>query len=160
MIKIRVGTFETNSSSVHTLVLSKDGFEACKIPVKRKKIDGEFKKFLVVRLSEFGKDYRLYNTQEEKLSYLVTISYLTDGGGCYDIDRMKETYAYQIMEKEICKYCNCDGFLIDENSIDEAGIDHQTLTDYYSVSDFESIMGIDYVTFVFNKYAALKTNCD
>lgn len=158
MIKKRSSVFETNSSSVHSLVLAKDGFEDCKIPIKRKKINGSYKKYLFVKLSEFGKDYREYNTQEEKLSYLITIAYLVDGG--YSIEHMKETYAYQTLEEEICKYCNCDGIFIDEKSVYEAAVDHQMLTDYYSIADFASVMGVDYITFVFNKHAILRTECD
>lgn len=73
MIKIRQSVFETNSSSIHSLSLAKDGFEKCNIPIKRKKIDGKFKRFLVVKLAGFGSDYHIYDKQEEKLSYLVTL---------------------------------------------------------------------------------------
>lgn len=158
MIKIRQSVFETNSSSIHSLSLAKDGFEKCNIPIKRKKIDGKFKRFLVVKLAGFGSDYHIYDKQEEKLSYLVTLSYIVDGGN--DIEYMKHAYWYHKMEEEICKYCKCDGIMIDETSIADAAIDHQTLTDYSSISDFPNIMGIDYVTFVFNKHAELKTDSD
>jgi len=158
MINKRTGVFETNSSSVHSLVLANDGLEKCNMKIRRKKIDGEFKKLLVVRLAEFGKDYCIYNTQDEKLSYLVTLAFLVDG--CQELDLLKDKYSYQKLEEKICKYCSCDGFWIDEETLDDAAIDHQTLTDYYSVSDFESIMGLEYVSFVFNKYAQLRTDCD
>lgn len=158
MIKIRQSVFETNSSSIHSLSLAKSGFEACKIPIKRKKVDGKFKRFLVVNLASFDNKYHIYNMQEEKLSYLVTLSYVIDGG-C-NVQNMQNSYAYQKMEKEICQYCKCDGIMINEISIDDAYIDHQTLNHYDNISDFEYIMGVDYVSFVFNRYAELKTDSD
>ncbi|WP_373261977.1 hypothetical protein [Hungatella hathewayi] len=158
MIKIRQSVFETNSSSIHSLSLAKDGFEKCNIPIKRKKIDGKFRRFLVVKLSRFGKDYHVYTEQSEKFSYLVTLSYLLDGG--YDVENMQQSYAYKRMEEEICKYCKCDGIMVDDMSLDDAEIDHQTITDYSSISDFIYNMGVDYVTFVFNKHAELKTDSD
>lgn len=62
--------------------------------------------------------------------------------------------------KKKCGYCKCDGIMIDKESIGEAAIDHHTLNDYYSISDFVSIMRIKYITFVFNKNVGLKTDCD
>lgn len=57
------------------------------------------------------------------------------------------------------KNYECDGILVDEKTLDDAHIDHQTLNDYTSLYDF-SENGIDYVTFVFNRYVMLQTDCD
>lgn len=66
---------------------------------------------------------------------------------------------WQIGRKK-CGYCKCDGIMIDKENIGEAAIDYHTLNDYYSISDFVSIMHINYITFVFNKNVGLKTDCD
>lgn len=161
--KIRLGTFETNSSSVHSIVINKEGLEKPNLTVKRKKIDGVFKHFIYVPLQTFDKYSQTFYSQEDKLSYLVTIAFLSDGGR--DLENMKESYSYEIMEKEIVDYCNqyginVEGFWIDPKTEKDAYIDHQSIEDYYSVSDFINVMKLDYVDFVFNKYVSLHTDCD
>lgn len=161
MKKIRKNVFETNSSSVHSITISKDGFEPPDLNIRRRKVDGEFGNYIIVPLGYFGKDRCLYNTQEEKLSYLLTICYHCSS--FYDRDDFMESWEFKELETEICNYVRqfkkCDGILIDERTIEDSGIDHQTLTDYSSVSDF-CRYGMDYKTFVFNKYVALETDCD
>lgn len=161
--KIRRGVFETNSSSVHSLAISKDGMEKPNLRIRRKKIDGKFYRFLYVPLGTFGKNHQLFTDQEEKLSYLVTIAYLTNGGR--DLEHMEESYAYKDMEEEIVKYCNeagynVEGFYVDPKTEKYADIDHQTICDYYGIDDFYHIMGVNFVDFVFNKYISLETDCD
>ena len=155
MIKIRKGVFETNSSSVHTLVLSKNGMEPNKMKVrKRKKEDGTFGKYIIGSLGSFDKDTRDYTTQEEKLSYLLTICYLTDGRE--DLDWMRESWEFCELENMIKEYCNVDGLLIDKKTEELAYIDHQSRYNYDSLSDFQ----MDYKEFIFNSYISLHTTCD
>lgn len=71
--KIRSGVFETNSSSVHSLVFSKEGLEPSVLPVDR---DGK----IITDFGEFGKEYCIYDAQAEKLSYLITCLYYLSGG--------------------------------------------------------------------------------
>ena len=60
MINIRKNTFETNSSSTHSIVIVKDEKEL-DIPNK-----------ITVHLErEFGWSYEFFNTAEEKLEYLI-----------------------------------------------------------------------------------------
>lgn len=60
MINIRKNTFETNSSSTHSIVIVKDEKEL-DIPDK-----------MTIHLEEdFGWDYRIFNSAEDKLEYLI-----------------------------------------------------------------------------------------
>ena len=61
MINIRKGTFETNSSSTHSIVITK-GSEKIDIPEK-----------ISIDLSDygFGWEYDTYNSPEEKIAYLI-----------------------------------------------------------------------------------------
>ena len=61
MINIRKGTFETNSSSTHSICITKNN-KLCDIPDK---IDINIKKYY------FGWEYDKFNTIEEKLAYLI-----------------------------------------------------------------------------------------
>lgn len=163
MIKIRKGVFETNSSSVHTIAIAKEGLEKPSLRVKRKKIDGTFHRFIYVPLGVFDKHFELFTTQEEKLSYIVTLAYMLDGN--QSIENLKDKWNYEYLRDEILKYCNENGlnvedFYIDPKTCNEAYIDHQTLSNYYSIDDFYSVMGLRYTDFVFNKYVALQTDCD
>lgn len=158
MINIRNGMFETNSSSVHSIVISDEGIEENKMKIARRKRLGQFGKFIVVKLGKFGTEPKDYMTQEEKLSYLVTIAYLKDGG--YDIDRTYSSYSFRDIERDMMKHCSCDGIWIDPASEKDASIDHQTIEDYWSVSDFSGRMGLSYEDFVFNRFVALHTDSD
>lgn len=63
MIKIRKGVFETNSSSVHSLCISKEDKLFLFIP-KTKSIK--------IRTNEFGWEAEEYTSAEDKLSYIYT----------------------------------------------------------------------------------------
>ena len=93
MINIRHNVFETNSSSVHSIVISKEGLEENKIKIARRKRMGDYGKFLIVKLGRFGNEMEDFMNQEEKLSYLVTIAYIKDGG--YDIENTYDSYAFR-----------------------------------------------------------------
>ena len=67
--KIRLGTFETNSSSVHSLVISKEGLERPNLRIKRKKVGEIYKRFIYVPLQTFDKYNQTFYSQEDKLSY-------------------------------------------------------------------------------------------
>ena len=91
--KIRSGVFETNSSSVHSLVFSKEGLEPSVLPVdKNDKIITDF--------GEFGREYCIYNTQAEKLSYLITCLYYLSSG--FDsVEGVYDNYDFQTLEKYV-----------------------------------------------------------
>lgn len=145
--QIRNEVFESNSSSVHTLTISKAGREPSKfIPDK----DG----YIHVDYGQFGKNYEIYDSQYDKLSYLVTLCYY-----CANVyGETRDTYQFKCIEDAIIEYTECNGIIIDEVEIPE--IDHQSQPwdgdiTFINVYDEDSI-----IDFVFNKYVALKTSCD
>lgn len=162
---IRKQTFETNSSAVHSLSISNDGREKSVLPMDDNgNIICELKYY-------FGKNTYTYDTQEEKLAYLITSMYYISG---LDVDRIKETYGYEYLEEAICEYTGAKGIEIivpkcydeDESGFydyycgEEFGIDHQeqpegTWDMIVDIFDKDAV-----VNFVFNKYVALNTRCD
>lgn len=145
--KIRNNVFETNSSSVHSITISKEGREPSKL---EKDKDG----YIKIDFGTFDKDYHIYDTQYDKLSYLITCFYYLSG---YDICNIYDNYEYKELEKIICNYADAKGIRIINK--EEPYIDHQSQP--YNYMDFINIYDEDEVIdFVFNKYAALKTTCD
>ena len=69
--KTRKGIFETNSSSVHSLVFLNQKLSKPNLKELRIDKDGVIK----IPLGYFGKDYRIYSSQKEKLSYIMTTFY-------------------------------------------------------------------------------------
>lgn len=148
MRKKRNSVFETNSSSVHSLSISEDGMEKSNLPVKNG--------YVVARFGEFGNDFRLYRTQEEKISYVVSLFYYTCGWRKEDI---YEDWAFRAFSDAVAEYTGTKGVKIIGR---EPSIDHQSQPTEYS--DGNSALNL-YDTsflmqFVFNKYVCLKTDCD
>ena len=75
---VRISVFETNSSSVHTVTFSNVGLQDSNLPMK----DG----YVIAHYGEFGKNRQTFNSQEDKLSYLVTCCYYLNGFSDYDIE--------------------------------------------------------------------------
>ena len=143
----RSSVFESNSSSVHTLVISKEGREPSKfIPDKNG--------YIHVDYGQFGKNYGFYTEQYDKLSYLVTLCYY-----CANVyGDVVDTQQFISIEEAVKEYTGCNGIIID--GIEEPAIDHQSIPwdgdiDFINVYDEDSV-----IDFVFNKYAALHTTCD
>ena len=154
MKKIRQNVFETNSSSVHSLVINSEGLEPSNL-----KIDSETNR-IDVTTQYFGKEYILYNEQEDKLSYIVTYL-VTELQNSYDdwevLKKLKYSYRFTTLEEIIKDYCNCDGINVIIN--EESGFDHQTdptnATCIVNLYDDNEVKN-----FIFNKYITLKTYCD
>ena len=81
MRSIRKNIFETNSSSVHTLTFKSDGLEKSHLPVNKSG-------YTLAYYGEFGREDAYYFTQEEKLSYLVTLIWYYD---CDYIDESEDS---------------------------------------------------------------------
>lgn len=140
--------FETNSSSVHSLVIDKSGLEPSVLPIDKNK-------YILTDFGNFGKNYSIYNTQEDKLSYLVTLLYYATQ--CC-IDEIEETYEFKMIEKYICQYTGASGVKVIGN--EDPYIDHQSVPDYGNIGivdiwDKDQVLG-----FIFNKYVSLQTDCD
>lgn len=147
-LQIRNQVFETNSSSVHSLVISKDGLETSKLSQDK---DGK----ILVDFGKFGNDYHLYESQEEKLSYLITLCYYTCGG--WDVEDVYENSDFQRIEEIVCEYTGATGIKIIGGI--EPEIDHKSQP--YNGIEIINVWDKDeVVSFVFNKNVALKTDCD
>ena len=156
MKKIRQNVFETNSSSVHSLVISSEGLEPSNLKIDPKT------DHVIVNTQYFGKEYNIYSTQEDKLSYLITyiitaLQYKYDNQEILEVELFKD-YRFIYIENIIKNYCNCSGITVVIN--EEGGFDHQTspyqsdcIIDFYD--DSETIEN-----FIFNKYISLKTSWD
>lgn len=145
MRQIRKNVFETNSSSVHTLQISNDGLEPSELKLNK---DGNIE----VEFGEFGKDYRIYNTQYEKLQYLISfIAY--NYSYYYDLDDLYENYDYSEVRDAICEYTGANDIVIVGET--QPYIDHQS--QYHCVI---RLYKDEIINFVFNKFITLKTDCD
>ena len=100
--KIRSHVFETNSSSVHSLVISNNGREVSNFKLNREgKIEVDF--------GDFGKELRVYTSQYDKLSYLITCLYYLSG---YEVDDIYEKWEFENIKKAICEYTGATGIKI------------------------------------------------
>ena len=145
MKQIRRNVFESNSSSVHTLQISKDGLEPSKLELNK---DGNIE----IEFGEFGKEYMIYDTQYEKLQYLISfIAY--NYSYYYDLDNLYENYDYSEVRDAICEYTGANDIVV----VGEAQpyIDHQSADDCVIRLYKDEI-----INFVFNKFITLKTDCD
>lgn len=151
MIKIRKNVFETNSSSVHSLAISTDGLEKCKLKIHK---DG----FIHTDYGEFGKNYNLYQSQSEKLSYLATCAYYIEDDD-YDVENVNNSYFWKRISDAIVKYVpECIGVKI--LGKEEPYIDHQSIPDYDGINFIDTYDEDEIINFIFNKNIWLKTSCD
>lgn len=147
MKQCRNNVFETNSSSVHTISVSKDGLEPSKLQMNE---NDE----IIVELGRFT-DYGKLVTQEEKLSYLITCMYYVEPAIVRGYDYCS---GYGYVKDVICEYADAEGIVI--TNVDDAYIDHQSAPDYaddiiVDIYDKDAI-----INFVFNKYVTLKMSRD
>jgi hypothetical protein len=169
--QIRINTFETNSSSVHTLQISKDLMDMNELVIKK---DG----YVHINLDQYyGRDLVEYKTQEEKLKYICTWMYVYYGN---DIKQMYDGYEWKEFETKFCDYVNnhsnskqriyhCNGIKINKikskYDYGSAGdfLDHQSCP--YGLWNTEGFIFNFYdtdmlVNFIFNPYLWLQTDCD
>ena len=147
MRQIRKNIFETNSSSVHSLQIDGSGLEPSNL-----KLDNDG--YIRVEFGSFGREYRIYSSQYEKLQYLITcLYYLTTS-----VEEIYDSYDFERICNIVCDYTGAFGIKIigDEN---KAYIDHQSIP--YDGIDIVNTYDEDEVkNFIFNKYISLKTDCD
>lgn len=108
MKMIRLGAFETNSSSAHSLVLNKN--------CKSSKVKKELSKFshLALWLGDYGWEEGIYDNIISKLEYIVTSLFYVG-----DLGKLKELFTR----------------IVDMGSLD-LSVDGFRLSDYDSVNDF------------------------
>ena len=170
--KIREGIFETNSSSVHSLVFLNQKLSKPNLKELRIDKDGIIK----IPLSYFGKEKEIYSTQKEKLSYIMTIFYCCFGE---DITRFEDkddwlNSCWENTKEAIINYINTS--YPDKHCTDiipvfpkkteynyyswEVGFDHQTYPSCLEDCIINLYEPEEVVNFIFNKDMALQTNCD
>lgn len=166
--QIRKGVWETNSSSQHTLQISADLMKDCELTVKK---DG----YVHVNLNEYyGREFREYTTQEEKLKYICTWMFIYYG--C-DIEKLKVGYEWEKFVYKFCDYVNshrnpkvrnymCVGIEIGKIRGDGEVydfLDHQSQP-YGSFDQDGFILDIydtdQLINFIFNPYVWLQTSSD
>ena len=170
--QIRLETFETNSSSIHTLQISQKHMHKSKLKIAD---DG----YVHISLTEYyGKDEKDYKGQREKLTYIVTWMYIYFG--C-NLDELIDSYIWKNFCYEFSKYVNntkrknswyqqnCHGVWIDQTITGGNGegsydyLDHQSMP--YGKYDAENCIVDLYdteqlINFIFNPYLWLHTDCD
>ena len=116
MIAIRHNTFETNSSSSHSLCINDTTHQRCTTEVVEDFRNDVWGKWLVVNLCEFSGTYD-YWQQEERLAFLLQvvafyndISFYSNYEEC--TNKLYETEEFKYIEDEIKQYVDCDGILI------------------------------------------------
>ena len=123
---IRIGIFETNSSSVHTLQISKDGLSPSELKISD--ADGKIR----VPLQYFGTEEKEYISQLDKLSYICTRAWLADSSHwTWEEDPAGyENYVLGMIEEAICHYTGAKGIELYIPEGLEPGIDHQSMPEY------------------------------
>lgn len=157
MKQIRKSIFETNSSSAHALSFNKTN--------NKKFIPDDFALPLtedgyvetVFGCFGCGKGLVL-KSQQAKLAYLLTIVVMTETSGAWMNDKLTKTIpqklieskGYKAIDKVISKHCNgllftsgiiwdkTNKFNISPDCYDYGVIDHQSVEDYHSLSDYIS----------------------
>lgn len=144
---IRQGVFETNSSSLHTLVISREGREASKFKLNKQ---GEIE----VDFGQFGKEEHIYTSQYDKLSYLITCLYYLSG---YTLENIYDNAEFQVMQDVICKYAGATRIRILGKQKPE--IECQSIPEE-KIKIIDTLVDDTLIDFVFNKYVSLKTDMD
>lgn len=168
--QIRRGVFETNSSSVHSITITKNSIDTNKMVINS---DG----LIEVDVGEFGWGVERHGDQYTKLSYLAMMALETEGSECETVEQFFETEGFQKINSEIASYCACKGVTVpglkiqkhsykdskgeERFYIDHEGyIDHQSCEEYKSLQDFLDSYRVGIVEFVFNPALILEISND
>lgn len=143
------GVFETNSSSVHTLVYKNQVFAEPELPInpETNKVIGHF--------GQFNKDDQYYESQEDKLAYLLTCLYYSSG---WSVGNIYDNWVFHELEEVVNKHCGTNGIEIDYRIDPE--LDHQSQPENdWSCALFE-MRKENMENFIFNPDVMLHTDCD
>ncbi len=158
---IRDGVWETNSSSVHSMVVKNTGLRNCRL---KPRADG----YIHVPLHYYGLEEKYYWTQKEKLAYLLTcVAYMAScGNGTADYDRYYDDYHYQYVNDAVRHYLEehdkrYDVLGVKVDKLEDAELDHQSIPEFGEFPIAVSIWNEESIqNFIFNSYVGLKTECD
>lgn len=121
MKKIRKGTFETNSSSMHSLVIENEE-KIKELEKNQLKLNGKGE--IEVTLGEYGWGLNFLTTQQEKLNYLVTL--IAGSKGIDNIDDLEDDSEYEYLKNQLLKYTNASDVKIYGFEKCDYYIDHQS----------------------------------
>ena len=173
MRQIRKSVFETNSSSTHSVSVSRKNSNYYSENCLENHIDYDNK--VHVEFGEFGWEWASYDSPYEKLQYIVTMLAETEGRNISTVDELFETDGFKLINDAVADYCNCDGIWIDSDMkmnsyewdgkehqyLDHDGyIDHQSHEDYKSVQDFLDDYCVNVEQFIFDDGVCVITDND
>ena len=133
--QIRYGVYETNSSSCHSLSISKKGI------TEYLHVDEDENK-VIVNFGEFGWGYETYNDAETKLSYLITMLAQYNS---FSAEELYDTDEFRRINDIVALRCECDGIIIDDSS--DGYVDHQSVE---RIDDLMSIYDCTIEEFIFD----------
>lgn len=151
MKQIRRNVFETNSSSTHSFSLCKGTYNDLSV---------DYDGYVHTQLGEFGWEIEDYFDSTSKLAYILLVAaHFSDHSFYYfrqdssweeEWELFKETDEFKDIEDAVKSHMNCAGIIVDEGS--EGYIDHQSLENYYSLTDWLSWTGADSIEdFIFGR---------
>lgn len=145
---IRSNIFETNSSSVHSMVYKSLELSECQLPINRKtgNIIGHFDTFDCV----FD-----YDDQDMKLAYILTCLYYQEG---MDVERVKESWDFRELEEMLQEYTGCAGLEISDYG--DPYIDHQSVPEGYGGNNLFRYDKDSMKNFIFNDNIVLHSEYD
>ena len=142
MKQIRRGTFETNSSSVHSLVIENEKkigeLEKSQLKLNKK---GEIE----VQLGEYAWGLNFLTTQQEKLNYLVTL--IACSKIIIDCDDLEDEPEFEYLKKQLLKYTNAKNIKVYGFENDNYYIDHQSqkdLSEFLNTYNTETVLTNNY----------------
>lgn len=144
---VREKMFETNSSSVHSLLINPKRMGKNRLKMKNGYVLADFGKF--------GKDYEIYKTQNDKLSYLLTELYYMNH---YETD-IEDMYQFKYIEEAIMDY---DDSVIGVKILNkvEPELDHQSIPEYGESKFVDYWRKSSIQSFIFNNDIWISTDCD
>lgn len=163
--QIRVGIWETNSSSTHSVSVSKvTNFNEHSLDSYLED-DGTFH----ITPGEFGWEIERYNGPYTKLQYALTMVFMTEvpweGRNINDETTLKYLYdtdGFQSINSLIMEIVpNCKNVIVDLLDDGDVGyIDHQSCENYESLQDFLDYYDISLFQFIFDYNTILVTDND
>lgn len=146
---IRDNVWETNSSAVHSLAISRDGLEPSALPVDEKGyIITDFGYF-----PEYDEGITTFD-QTTKLSYLATECYYINGYS----ERIEESYAWRAICDAICKYTKASGVRLLHKT--EPALNHQVLPEYSDLKFCDCYDEDSVINFIFNRFIGIEMSHD
>ena len=146
--QIREKVFESNSSAQHTLYIKGE--------LGKNELTMSKEGYVLADFGQFGKEYNIYTSQDDKLSYLLTELYYINS---WEEDRIKEMYQFKYIEEAIMDYDNTVKGIKILGKVNPE-IDHQEIPEY-GESHFVNYWDKNSIqNFLFNNNIGIKTDCD